>query len=378
MPKDYYKTLGVAENASDDELKKVYRRLAKKYHPDANAGDKAAEERFKEISEAYSVLSDRQKRSQYDQMRKFGAPGFGGGFRPGGFPGGFGGFESSQGNGVRFSFEDLGGFGSLGDIFSSLFGDQVDFGRRRRRRPSTGPRKGSSLAAKLEITFEEMVKGTSKTIKLKRKANCDKCSGTGVEPGVGKTVCPQCQGRGMVAQSVGSFSVSRPCPRCLGRGEIVSKPCAACGGNGRQQVSQKVSIKIPAGIEHDAKLRLKNLGQPGVNGGPSGDLIVTIYVQPDRFFQRVGNDIVCKVPISLKQAVDGAKIKVRTLSGSVVLNLPPLTTDNTKFKLNGLGIAGNGTKGNQYVTVRVEVPENPSDEEKELLNKLMSEENVNA
>jgi molecular chaperone DnaJ len=378
MPKDYYKILGVAENASDDELKKVYRKLAKKYHPDANAGDKAAEEKFKEVSEAYSVLSDRQKRSQYDQMRKFGASGFGGGFRPGGFPGGFGGFESSQGNGVRFSFEDLGGFGSLGDIFSSLFGDQVDFGKRSRSRSSIGPRKGSSLAAKIEITFGEMVKGTSKTIKLKREANCDKCGGTGVEPGVGKTVCPQCQGRGMVAQSVGAFSVSRPCPRCLGKGEIVSKPCTACGGKGRQQVSQKVSIKIPAGVENGAKLRLKNLGQPGANGGPNGDLIVTVSVQPDRFFRRIGNDVVCKVAISLKQAVDGTKIKVQTLSGTVSLNVPPLTADNTKFKLNGLGIVGKGTKGNQYVTVSVDVPENPSDEEKELLSKLTSKENVSA
>jgi molecular chaperone DnaJ len=311
-------------------------------------------------------------------MRKFGNSGFGGGFRPGGFPGGFGGFESSQGNGVRFSFEDIGGLGSLGDIFSSLFGDQVDFGRRRRSRPSTGPRKGSSLAAKLEITFGQMVKGTSKTIKLKRETNCDKCGGTGMEPGVGKTVCPQCQGRGMVAQSVGAFSVSRPCPRCLGRGEIVSEPCAECGGKGRQQVSQNISIKIPAGIEHGAKLRLMNLGQPGVNGGPNGDFIVTIHVQPDKFFQRVGNDVVCKVPISLEQAVDGAKFKVQTLSGSVVLNIPPLTADNTKFKLNGLGIVGKSKRGNQYVTVRVEIPDDPSDEEKELLNKLMSEKNVNA
>jgi molecular chaperone DnaJ len=378
MPKDYYKTLGVAENVSDDELKKVYRKLAKKHHPDANAGDKAAEEKFKAVSEAYSVLSDRQKRSQYDQMRKFGAAGSGGGFRPGGFPGGFGGFESPQGNGVRFSSEDLGGFGSLGDIFSSLFGDQVDFGRRRRSRSSTGPRKGSSLAAKLEITFEEMVKGTARTIMLKREANCGKCRGTGVEPGVGKTVCPECQGRGMVAQSVGAFSVSRPCPRCLGRGEIASKLCTACSGKGRKQVSQKVSIRIPAGTEHGAKLRLKDLGQPGLKGGPNGDLIVTVFVQPDKFFQRVGNDIVCEVPISLKQAIDGAKIKVRTLTGSVVLNVPPLTHDNTKFKLNELGIVGKGTKGNQYVTVSVDVPENPSDEEKELLNKLMSEKNVNA
>jgi len=378
MPKDYYNVLGVAENASDDELKKVYRKLAKKYHPDANPDDKAAEEKFKEVSEAYDVLSNREKRAQYDQMRKYGASGFGGGFRPGGFPGGFGGFESRQGDGIRFSFEDLSGFGSIGDIFSSLFGDQVDFGRRARRTRPTGPRKGNNLAATLEIMFPEMVTGVSKTIKLKREANCDKCGGTGSEPGVGKTVCPQCQGRGMVSQSVGAFSVSRPCPRCLGRGEIVSKPCKVCEGTGRQHVSQKVTVKIPAGVEHGAKLKLKNLGQPGTGGGPDGDLIVTVRVRPDRFFVRLGNDIVCTVPISLKQAADGTKIKVRTVRGHAFLKVPPMTADGTKFNLKGLGISRNGTKGNQYVTVRVKVPESPTDEEKELLGKLRREENAKA
>ena len=377
MPKDYYKILGVAENVSNDELKKIYRRLAKKYHPDANQGDKAAEEKFKDISEAYDTLSNPQKRTQYDQMRKYGASGFGaGGFRPGGFPGGSGGFDFSHGNGMRFSTEDLGGFGSLGDIFSALFGDQMSFGRKKRRRASTGRRKGNNLAATIEITFSEMVKGVTKTIKLNREANCDRCNGTGAEPGAGKTVCPQCNGRGMVSQSVGTFSVTRPCPRCLGRGEIISTPCTSCNGSGRKRLSQKVAVKIPIGFQDGAKLRLKNLGLPGVNGGPNGDLIVTIRVKPDRFFKRVGNDIVCTVPISLKQAVDGAKIKVRTINGYAALKVPPLTQDGTKFNLKGLGINSNGANGNQYVVIKINIPQNPSKEEEQLLQKLRAKDNV--
>jgi molecular chaperone DnaJ len=375
MPKDYYSVLGVTESASDDELKKAYRRLAKKYHPDANPGDVAAEEKFKEVSEAYDVLSDRQKRAQYDQMRRFGSTGFGGGFRPGGFPGGFGGFDFSREGGIRFSFEDLGGLGSVGDIFSSLFGDQVDFGRRRRR-PAAGPRRGRDLAAAIEITFAEMAVGVSKTIRLNREANCERCGGTGAEPGVGKTVCPQCNGRGMVAQAVGGFSVSRPCPRCLGKGEIVSKPCSACEGSGHKKLSQKVSVKIRAGVENGAKLRLRNLGQSGTRGAPSGDLIVTVRVKPDRFFTRAGNDIVCSVPINLEQAVNGTKVKVRTLTGHAVLRIPPLSTDGTKFNLRGQGISANGTRGNQYVTIRLVVPDSPSDEEKEMLKKLGQKEDI--
>jgi molecular chaperone DnaJ len=375
MPKDFYKILGVAENASDDDLKKAYRKLAKQYHPDANAGDKDAENKFKEISEAYSVLSDKQKRIQYDQMRRFGASGFGGGgARPGGFPGGFGGFDFGQGGGATFSFEDLGGFGSLGDIFSSLFGDQVPFGKRGRRRRQTGPRKGNNLAATIEITFDEMVKGVKKTIKLNREANCDRCNGTGSEPGSAKSVCPVCNGRGVTAQSVGGFSVSRPCPRCLGKGEVVSEPCSKCGGTGKIRASQKVAIRVPPCVEHGAKLKLKGLGQAGAHGGANGDLMVRINVKHDRFFTRVGRDLVCTVPISLRHAVDGAKIKVRTMTGHVTLNIPPGTADGTKFNLRNLGIEKGGVAGNQYVTVKVDIPKNPSAEEQELLNKLNAKE----
>jgi molecular chaperone DnaJ len=365
VPKNYYEILGIAENASDAELKKAYRRLAKKYHPDTNQGDKTAEDKFKEVSEAYDVLSDPRKRSQYDQMRKFG-----GGFHPGGGRGGFGGFDFAQGNGVRFSFEDLGGFGSLGDIFSSIFGDRVNFGRRAQRRQSTAPRKGNNLAATVEISFAEMAKGVSKTIRLRREANCEACGGTGSEPGAAKTVCPQCNGRGVVSQPVGSFSVSRPCPRCLGTGQTASKQCQRCGGTGRQPVSQKVSIRVPPGVENGARLRLKNLGQPGVNGGPNGDLIVTVKLRPDRFFTRVGKDILCTVPISLKQAFEGARIKVRTLEGHAIVRVPPLSRDGTKFSLKGLGISQNGAKGNQYVIVTVQLPEKPSDDELAMIRKL--------
>lgn len=375
MPKDYYEILGVAENASEDEMKKAYRKLAKRYHPDANSGDKDAENKFKEVSEAYSVLSDKQKRSQYDQMRRFGASGFGGGgARPGGFPGGFEGFGFGQGGGTTFSFEDLSGFGSLGDIFSSLFGDQVHVGRRGGRRRQAGPRRGSNLAASIDITFAEMVKGVKKTIKLNREANCERCNGTGSEPGSAKSVCPVCQGRGVTAQSVGGFSVSRPCPRCLGKGEVVSEPCSKCSGNGKVSASQKVAIRVPAGVEHGTKLKLKGFGQAGTNGGPNGDLIVRVNVKPDRFFTRVGRDLVCSVPISLKHAVDGAKIKVRTISGHVTLNVPSGTTDGTKFKLRDLGIVKGGVTGNQYVTVNVDIPKNPSAEEQGLIDKLNAKE----
>lgn len=376
MPKDYYSILGVAENVSDEELKKTYRKLAKKYHPDANQGDKEAEEKFKGISEAYDVLSDPQKRAQYDQMRKFGAGGFGaGGFRPGGFPGGFGQFGQGRG-GFSFNTEDLGGFGSMGDIFSAIFGDGMSFGGKRKARRPAGPRKGNDLALTLDISFAEMVEGVTRTVKLKREVNCDVCGGSGADPSKGNTVCQQCGGTGMVSQSQGAFSVTRPCPTCLGRGEYVSSPCPSCGGNGRKPVSQKVKIKIPAGVESGSKLRLKKLGQPGPAGGLSGDLIVTVRVKADSFFRRIGNDVVCEVPIELEQAVKGAKIKVRTLRGQAVVNVPAMAADGTKFSLKGMGILSGGKTGNQYVVVKIRFPEHPSAEEQEMIDKLKTAEHA--
>ncbi|MFH1891372.1 MAG: molecular chaperone DnaJ [Candidatus Zixiibacteriota bacterium] len=376
MPKDYYEILGVAENVSDDELKKTYRKLAKKYHPDVNQGNKEAEEKFKGISEAYDVLSDPKKREQYDQMRRFGAGGFGGGgFRPGGFPGGFGQFSQGRG-GFNFNSEDLGGLGSMGDIFSALFGDRMSFGRKQRSRQQAGPRKGNDLALTLNISFAEMVEGVTKTVKLKHEVNCDTCGGTGADPSKGKTVCPQCGGTGMVSQSQGAFSVTRPCPTCLGRGEYISTPCSACGGSGRKPAAQTVKIKIPAGIESGSKLRLKKLGQPGPSGGPSGDLIVTVRVKADSFFKRVGNDIVCEVPVKLEHAVKGTKIKVRTLRGRAAVKVPPMTVDGTKFNLKGMGVSSNGRTGNQYVVVKIRIPEKPTAEEQEMIDKLKTVEHA--
>jgi molecular chaperone DnaJ len=376
MPKDYYRVLGVAENVSDDELKKAYRRLAKKYHPDANQGDKDAEEKFKGISEAYDVLSNPQKRSQYDQMRKFGAGGFGGGgFRPGGFPGGFG--QSGQGSGgFSFSTEDLGGFGSIGDIFSALFGDSMNFGRRRGRREPRRPQKGNDLTLSLDITFAEMATGVTKTVRLKREAACEVCHGTGADPKQGKTTCPQCGGSGMVSHMQGAFSVTRPCPTCLGTGEYISAPCSACNGSGRKHVAQTVKIKIPAGVESGSKLRLKNLGQAGPPGGKEGDLIVTVRVKADIFFKKVGNDLSCEIPVTLERAAKGTKLKVRTIKGHAIVKVPPMTADGTKFSLKGLGIASRGKTGNQYVIIKVKFPETPSDEEQELIDKLRKHEHA--
>jgi molecular chaperone DnaJ len=367
MAKDYYNILGVAENASADELKKVYRKLAKQFHPDANSGNKAAEEKFKDVSEAYSVLSDPQKRSQYDQMRKYGASGFGqGGFRPGGFED-FGRFDGSQ---RGFSFDDLSGFGSVGDIFSALFGDRVPRDGRRREGRGAESNRGAELALTLDITFAEMASGTSKKIKLNREARCDHCNGSGAEPGQTTQSCSRCAGTGVVSQSLGSFAVSRTCPQCLGSGEVNVRPCKSCNGTGKVKASQTVTVKIPAGIESGAKLRLRGLGQAGGPTAKDGDLIVTVRVQPDRFFTRSGSDVICTVPISLSQAIEGTRIKIRSISGHTVLKVPSMTQDGTKFKLKGLGIGSDDRKGNQYVIITMKLPANPTPEERELMDRL--------
>lgn len=367
--KDYYDILGISEDASQDDIKKAYRKLAKKYHPDINKGDKQAEERFKEISEAHGVLSDPKKREQYDQMRKYGAH-FGGGggspFGQGGFEG-FGGFGRTGGGGFRT--EDF-GFGSLGDIFSSIFGDAgMRTHSRKYQRARQRPMRGSNLRLTLNVSFEEAALGTSKTIKLKRDEKCDRCNGSGAEPGSGETVCPECQGSGMVSMQQGMFSISRPCPKCLGSGRIIGKPCTKCGASGKVKSAKTISVKIPEGIESGKKIRLRGMGNAGPNGADYGDLIITVNVRPDKFFERRGNNIYTTVPLTLKQAVEGVKMKVRTLHGKAMLTIPPLTKDNTLLKLKGQGIKG----GDQYVRVKVKYPNKPSEAEKELIAKLEGE-----
>ena len=363
--KDYYEILGVSENAGDQEIKKAYRRLAKKYHPDSNPNNKMAEERFKEISEAHDVLSNPQKRQQYDQLRRMGQSGFTGFEGPEGARGFEDLFRGRGGQGRSFRFEDLGSLGDLGDLFSNVF----DMGETTRRR-RWGPQKGADLYAEVEIPFDLAISGGKTPIQLKKEDACSACGGTGAQPGTSTSTCPQCGGSGMVSFSQGGFAVSRPCPRCLGRGKIITQPCSACGGRGQTLASKKILINVPSGIGDGAQLRLRGQGQPGIAGGPSGDLIVKISVGRHRFFERKGKDVYCKVPINIAQAMLGTKIRVRTIDGKVNLKIPPGTQSGTKFRLSGRGIQANGSKGDQYVEVVVEIPKDLTQEQKRLMEEF--------
>jgi molecular chaperone DnaJ len=370
--KDYYKILGVAENATADEIKKAYRKLAKKYHPDASPGNREATDRFKEINEANEILSDPKKRKQYDDMKRYAGSGFRG-FR-GAAPGGQGfdindilrRFGAGGAGGATFTTGDLGGMGGLGDIFSTIF----DRGGRFRRQ-RYGPQKGQDVHAEVQVPFETAAEGGTALITLTRNETCDRCGGTGAEPGSQVVTCPQCGGSGMISQSQGGFAVSRPCPRCYGRGEIVSQPCTRCGGSGQVQRPRRLSVKIPKGIEEGGRIRLRGQGEPGTAGGPPGDLLITVNIRGDSFFRRKGSDIYCDVKINLTQAVLGTKLKVRTLDGKrAIVKIPAGTQPGTTFKLRGLGIKKDGRQGDQYVTVNVAIPKKLSAEEKELFEKL--------
>jgi molecular chaperone DnaJ len=380
-PKDYYKILGVDEKAGGAELKNAYRRLAKQYHPDANPGDKQAEERFKEISEAYEVLNDPKKRQQYDQMRKYGfsGQGFGGqGFSGQGFDFShidFQNIDFSQFQGFnqrRKSGGSTGGYdflGGLGNIFSQFF----DLGEKTRRR-NYGPTKGDDIRVELTIPFDLAVSGGKTSFSVEKDKVCPVCEGGGAKPGSRVQVCPDCQGRGTVTIGQGGFGVSRPCPKCYGRGQIIQNPCDRCGGTGVAQGKRKYTVKIPAGIDNGGHIRLKGEGQSGTENAPAGDMIVTIRIRSHRFFSRKGNDVTCQIKLSLQQAVKGAKVNVKTPSGKKVrLNVPPGTQDGTSLRLPGMGISGNGGCGDQYVKVKVEIPENPTEAEKKMIERLNSE-----
>jgi molecular chaperone DnaJ len=358
--KDYYETLGVSENSTPEEIKKAYRKLAKKYHPDANPGSKAAEEKFKEISEAHEVLSDPEKKRQYDQLRQMGKRGFTG------FEGfGEGPFRGRPGRERTFTFEDLGGFGDLGDLFSSVF----DLGERTRQQ-RWGPQKGSDLYTEVEISFDQAISGGKTVIEIKKEETCPVCRGSGAKPGTKLSTCPDCGGTGMLSFSQGAFALNRPCPRCYGRGKIITTPCPECGGKGQTFVRKKFSINIPPGISDGEKLKLRGQGQPGTAGGPPGDLIVKINIGEHRFFERKGMDICCKVPINIAQAILGSKIRVSTIDGKVDLKIPPGTQSGTKFRLKGKGVKVNGARGDQYVEVVVEVPKNIDEKQKQLIEEF--------
>ena len=343
--RDYYEVLGLSKGASDEEIKKAFRKLAMKYHPDKNPGDKEAEEKFKEINEAYAVLSDAEQKSKYDRFGHAGvdpnsfAGGFGGG--------GFGGFEDI--------FNMFGGFGGGG------FGGFGGFGGGSQQRRNVA-RKGSDIQKTMTITFKEAAFGTSKKIKLTKYVKCKTCSGTGAEPGTSKKTCPRCGGSGEIRTQqqtpLGAFMSVSPCPDCGGSGEVNEHPCKDCGGTGRVKDTVNINVKVPAGVDNDSVIPIRGQGEPGINGGPDGDLYIVINVKADKLFERRGTDLWLEIPISFEQAALGDEIIVPTLEERIKYKVPAGTQPGTVFRLKGKGVASlrNGRKGDLYVKVYLEVP----------------------
>ena len=353
--RDYYEVLGVSKGASEDEIKKAYKKLARKYHPDMNPGDKEAEEKFKEVNEANEVLSDPEKKARYDQF-------------------GFAGVDPSYGAGAGGAGGYGGGFdfGDLGDIFGSFFGGGFGGGQTRRN----GPQRGESIRASVSVTFTEAAFGCEKEVSIERSEQCASCKGSGCAPGTTPEICPDCHGSGMVQVQqrtpMGVFASSRPCQRCRGTGKIIHQPCADCGGSGAVRKRKTIKVTIPAGIDHGQTISLRGQGNAGKNGGPAGDLLITVMVRPHELFRREGNDVFCEAPITFRQAVLGATLEIPTIDGPVKYDIPEGTQTGTVFRLRGKGIpALNGRgRGDQYVTVTIETPRNLNREQKEALKRF--------
>ncbi|MFR3181277.1 molecular chaperone DnaJ [Dysosmobacter welbionis] len=353
--RDYYEVLGVSRGASEDEIKKAYKKMARKYHPDLNPGDKTAEEKFKEVNEAYEVLSDADKKARYDQ---YGHAGVDPNFGAGGFGGGFDG-----------SFD----FGDLGDIFGSFFGG--GFGGGRRTNPNA-PQRGESIRMSIAISFEEAAFGCEKAVTVERYETCDTCHGNGCAPGTSPEVCPDCHGTGTVQvrrqTPMGVFATSSPCPKCGGKGRIIHQPCKDCRGSGMVRKKKTIQASIPAGIDNGQTISIRGQGNAGKNGGPAGDLLITITVRPHELFRREGTSVLCEAPITFTQAVLGAELEIPTIDGKVKYTLPEGTQSGTTFRLKGKGIPSiNGRgRGDQYVTVYIETPKNLNKEQEEALKKF--------
>ena len=350
--RDYYEVLGVDKNASEDEIKRAYKKLARKYHPDMNPGDKEAEEKFKEINEANEVLSDPEKKARYDQFGFAGTdPNYGAGQS-----GGFGGFD----------------FGDLGDIFGSFFGG--GFGGQQQRR--NGPQRGESIRVSVSLSFTEAAFGCEKELTVERMEQCATCKGSGCAPGTTPEVCPECHGSGVVQTRrqtpMGVFASSNPCRKCGGTGRIIHQPCPDCHGGGFTRKRKTIKVSIPAGIDHGQTISLRGQGHAGKNGGPAGDLLVTVMVQPHDVFRRDGTAVFCEAPITFTQAVLGAELEIPTIDGKVKYTIPEGTQTGTVFRQKGKGIPvlnGRG-RGDQYVTVTIETPRDLNREQKEALKKF--------
>jgi molecular chaperone DnaJ len=366
--KDYYKVLGVAETASAKEITRAYRKLARELHPDKNPGDSAAEERFKEVSSAYDVLGDEEKRKEYDEVRRLGPMGGMGGM--GGGPGGF-----------TFNVGDM--QGGLGDLLGQMFGRGAGGGAGRTGRASgVGPRRGSDLHAELTLDFADAVRGITTTLYLTADAQCSTCNGSGAKPGTAPKVCSNCGGRGVVDDNQGMFSFSSPCRVCQGRGAVIEDPCPTCRGTGIERRPREVQARIPAGVADGQTIRLKGRGAPGRNGGPAGDLLVDVKVTPHHVFGRSGNDLTVTVPVTFAEAALGADIDVPTLDGQrVKLRLKPGTQSGSRHRVRGKGIEttkkGRTVTGDMIVSVDVRVPTRLSDAEREAIEQLAAATTVN-
>ncbi|MBQ8914436.1 MAG: molecular chaperone DnaJ [Lachnospiraceae bacterium] len=358
--RDYYEVLGVDKNVSEADLKKAYRKVAKKYHPDTNPGDAEAEEKFKEAAEAYAVLSDPEKKAKYDQ---FGHAAF----EQGGGPGGFGGFD----------------FADMGDIFGDIFGDF--FGGGSRRSQSNGPVKGANIKTTVRVSFEEAVFGTQEELELPLKDECDVCKGTGSQPGHQPETCSKCGGKGQVTFTQQSlFGMARTvqtCPDCGGTGKIIKYKCSNCAGTGYVKSKKKIQVAVPAGIDNGQSIRIREKGEPGINGGGRGDLLVTVLVDRHPTFQRQEYDLYSSEPISFTQAALGGKITVNTIDGPYDIEIKPGTQTDTKIKLKGKGVPtlrNKNVRGDHYVTLIVQVPDKLTEEQKSLLNQYANTTTVNA
>ena len=363
---DYYAVLGVPASASQDEIKKQYRKLAAKHHPDKNPNDPKAADTFKAISEAYQTLGDADKRKQYDQMRQLGAFGGFGGARGAGTRGA--GAPPGAGPNIRFDEFDIGGLGGLGDIFSSMFGGgggaRPGAGGARAR----GPQRGQDVESTLEIPFRTAALGGKVPVELDLNEECGTCHGTGAAPGAKMVTCEECKGRGTISFGQGGFAVNRPCPVCLGRGQVPTERCPTCAGAGEVRTRKKVSITVPSGVDTGTKIRLKGQGGKGSKNGPPGDLLITFTVTPDRFYKREGLDLIAPVPINIAQATLGSRVSVKTLNGTkVAIKIPPGTASGKRFRVRGQGIEKDGGRGDLIVQIEVAVPEKLTPEQEEAM-----------